>query len=205
MKGNQVGARSPTSRWATTGCTTGGIAASPNAGIVAEGTTSGERMHKARHSAGQRLLDHTGNLKAVQQLLGHESIATTGDIYVDWDENALPPENAEAEASVIGAVLLAPTALAAGHPGGAPQARPLLPRTPPPDLARRAPGRRRRRPDRPAHRVRAAPRRRRAREAGGQAYVYSLPNLVPSASHVRRYARIVYDKAVWRERSTRAA
>ena len=28
-------------------------------------------MHKARHSAGQRVLDHTGNLKAVQKLLGH--------------------------------------------------------------------------------------------------------------------------------------
>lgn len=60
-----------------------------NAGIVPEGVESGERMHKARHSAGQRLLDHTGNLKAVQQLLGHESIATTGDIYVGWDEVAL--------------------------------------------------------------------------------------------------------------------
>lgn len=60
-----------------------------NAGIVAKGTTSGEHMHKARHSAGQRLLDHTGNLKAVQQLLGHSSIATTGDIYVGWDEEQL--------------------------------------------------------------------------------------------------------------------
>ncbi len=60
-----------------------------DAGIVPEGVTSGERMHKARHSAGQRLLDHTGNLKAVQQLLGHESIATTGDIYVGWDEEQL--------------------------------------------------------------------------------------------------------------------
>jgi integrase/recombinase XerC len=59
------------------------------AGVVAEGTTSGERMHKARHSAGQRLLDTTGNLKAVQRLLGHESIQTTGDIYVDWDEEQL--------------------------------------------------------------------------------------------------------------------
>ena len=55
------------------------------AGIVAEGVTSGERMHKARHTAGQRLLDATGNLKAVQKLLGHESIQTTGDIYTDWD------------------------------------------------------------------------------------------------------------------------
>jgi integrase len=59
------------------------------AGVVAEGQTSGERMHKARHTAGQRLLDHTGNLKAVQQLLGHQSIATTGDIYVGWDEQQL--------------------------------------------------------------------------------------------------------------------
>ena len=33
------------------------------AGVVEEGTTSGERMHKARHTAGQRVLDVTGNLK----------------------------------------------------------------------------------------------------------------------------------------------
>ena len=32
-----------------------------------------------------RVLDKTGNLKAVQKLLGHESIQTTGDIYTDWD------------------------------------------------------------------------------------------------------------------------
>jgi integrase len=55
------------------------------AGIVAEGTTRGERMHKARHTAGQRVLDKTGNLKAVQKLLGHASIQTTADIYTDWD------------------------------------------------------------------------------------------------------------------------
>jgi integrase len=53
--------------------------------IVPTGVTSGERMHKARHTAGQRVLDVTGNLKAVQKLLGHESIQTTGDIYTDWD------------------------------------------------------------------------------------------------------------------------
>lgn len=56
-----------------------------SAGLVPEGTTSGERMHKARHTAGQRVLDHTGNLKAVQKLLGHSSIQTTGDVYADWD------------------------------------------------------------------------------------------------------------------------
>ena len=44
---------------------------------------SGEKMHKARHSAGQRVLDATGNLKATQKLLGHSSIQTTGDIYAD--------------------------------------------------------------------------------------------------------------------------
>ena len=59
------------------------------AGIVALGTTSGERMHKARHTAGQRVLDATGNLKAVQKLLGHASIQTTGDVYADWDVDQL--------------------------------------------------------------------------------------------------------------------
>lgn len=60
------------------------------AGIVPEGTSSGERMHKARHTAGQRVLDATGgNLKAVQKLLGHSSIQSTGDIYADWDIDQL--------------------------------------------------------------------------------------------------------------------
>ena len=59
------------------------------AGIVPEGTTSGERMHKARHTAGQRVLDRTGNLKAAQALLGHASISTTADIYTDWDIDQL--------------------------------------------------------------------------------------------------------------------
>lgn len=59
------------------------------AGIVPPGTTSGENIHKARHTAGQRVLDATGNLKAVQKLLGHSSIQTTGDIYADWDIDAL--------------------------------------------------------------------------------------------------------------------
>jgi site-specific recombinase XerC len=46
-------------------------------------------MHKARYTAGQRVLDGTGNLKAVQRLLGHSDIATTGNIYVDWDVDQL--------------------------------------------------------------------------------------------------------------------
>lgn len=59
------------------------------AGIVAAGTTKGERMHKARHSAGQAVLDSSGNLKAVQKLLHHRSLTTTADIYVDWDVDQL--------------------------------------------------------------------------------------------------------------------
>ena len=35
------------------------------------------------------MLDATGNLKAVQKLLGHASIQTTGDIYTDWDVDQL--------------------------------------------------------------------------------------------------------------------
>ena len=53
-------------------------------------------MHKARHTAGQRVLDATGNLKAVQKLLGHESIQTTGDIYTDWDVEQLAESLLEA-------------------------------------------------------------------------------------------------------------
>jgi site-specific recombinase XerC len=55
------------------------------AGVVPAGTTKGEKMHKARHTAGQAVLDKTGNLKAVQKLLGHASIQTTADVYTDWD------------------------------------------------------------------------------------------------------------------------
>jgi integrase len=55
------------------------------AGVVDRGQTSGKRMHMARHTAGQAVLDATGNLKAVQKLLGHSSITTTADIYTDWD------------------------------------------------------------------------------------------------------------------------
>jgi len=52
-------------------------------------------MHTARHTAGQRVLDRTGNLKAVQKLLGHASIQTTGDVYADWDIDALAKTMAE--------------------------------------------------------------------------------------------------------------
>lgn len=56
-----------------------------DAGVVPTGETAGKRMHAARHTAGQRILDRTGDLKLVQQFLGHASIQTTADVYVDYD------------------------------------------------------------------------------------------------------------------------
>lgn len=53
------------------------------AAIVAPGVTHGQRMHKARHTAAQRVLDIGGNLKEAQELLGHASSATT-DAYTGW-------------------------------------------------------------------------------------------------------------------------
>jgi site-specific recombinase XerC len=69
------------------------------AGIVPEGTTSGEKMQRARHTAGQRVLDSTGNLKAVQKLLGQSSIQTMGDVYADWDIDQLRATMAQVLAS----------------------------------------------------------------------------------------------------------
>jgi site-specific recombinase XerC len=59
------------------------------AGLVATGQTSGAKMHRTRYTAGQRVLDATGNLKAVQALLGHASISTTADTYTNWDVQQL--------------------------------------------------------------------------------------------------------------------
>lgn len=53
------------------------------AGIVAKGQTSGRRMHSARHTAIQRVLDKTQNMRAAQQLAGHSNIGTT-EVYTDW-------------------------------------------------------------------------------------------------------------------------
>ena len=68
------------------------------AGVVPAGQTSGEKMHKARHTAGQRWLDAGENPKAVQRLLGHADISTTLDVYTDWDSNQL----AESARRVLG-------------------------------------------------------------------------------------------------------
>lgn len=63
--------------------------------VVAEGVTSGERMHKARHTSGQALLDQTGNIKAVQKLLMHENASTTLNVYTDWDLGQLADDLAD--------------------------------------------------------------------------------------------------------------
>ena len=63
------------------------------AGITAEGQRRGQRMHKARHSAGQALLETTHDIKAVQKLLGHSSPTTTLSTYVDYDEYAMADMN----------------------------------------------------------------------------------------------------------------
>ena len=46
-------------------------------------------MHEARPTAGQRVLERTGNVKAAQKRLGHASIQTTGDTYTVWDVDQL--------------------------------------------------------------------------------------------------------------------
>lgn len=58
------------------------------AGVVEPGTTSGTRMHSARHTSAQRVLERTGNIKDAQALLGHTSSATT-DRYVGWSDSNL--------------------------------------------------------------------------------------------------------------------
>jgi integrase len=52
------------------------------AGVVAEGTTSGKKMHGARYTAGTEFYLATGDIYATQQLLGHADVSTTANIYV---------------------------------------------------------------------------------------------------------------------------
>lgn len=59
------------------------------AGVVAPGTSAGHRMHDARHTAIQRVLDRTQNLKAAAKLAGHASTAVTDAVYTDWSLDQL--------------------------------------------------------------------------------------------------------------------
>jgi integrase len=58
-------------------------------GLAAEGQRSGQKMHKARHSSGQALLEEFHDIKLVQKHLGHASPTTTLETYVDYDDFAL--------------------------------------------------------------------------------------------------------------------
>lgn len=59
------------------------------AGIVAEGVTSGKKMHTARYTAGTNFYRETKDSKATQRLLGHEDYSTTMNIYVNPSEDSL--------------------------------------------------------------------------------------------------------------------
>ena len=56
------------------------------AGIAQPGQTSGQKMHKARHSSGQALLEEFHDIKLVQKHLNHSSPTTTLQSYVDYDD-----------------------------------------------------------------------------------------------------------------------
>jgi integrase len=47
------------------------------AGVVDKGATAGRRAHWARHTAIQRIVDKTGNIRLAQDVAGHSSIAVT--------------------------------------------------------------------------------------------------------------------------------
>ena len=59
------------------------------AGLATPGQRSGQKMHKARHSSGQALLEEFHDIKLVQKHLGHASPTTTLETYVDYDDFAL--------------------------------------------------------------------------------------------------------------------
>lgn len=50
--------------------------------MVAEGVTSGRKMHGTRYTAGTEFYLATGDIYATQQLLGHADVSTTASIYV---------------------------------------------------------------------------------------------------------------------------
>lgn len=87
------------------------------ADIVPQGVSRGHGMGKARHTAGQQLLDRTGNLKAVQALLCHASIRATERMYPDWDIDDLAKTLAQLAATDDGlAGGESPASLAPGPP-----------------------------------------------------------------------------------------
>ena len=65
------------------------------AGVVEPGQTKGMKMHAARYTAGTEFYLATGDIRATQQLLGHEDIGTTANIYVQPNEASLARKLAE--------------------------------------------------------------------------------------------------------------
>ena len=53
------------------------------------------KMHAARYTAGTEFYLATGDIRATQQLLGHEDIGTTANIYVQPNEASLERKLAE--------------------------------------------------------------------------------------------------------------
>lgn len=66
------------------------------AGIVDEGVTPVSGCTRPVTPPASACSTPPGNLKAVQKLLGHASIQTTGDIYNDWDDEQLAQSLLEA-------------------------------------------------------------------------------------------------------------
>ena len=64
-------------------------------GAVDPGQTKGMKMHAARYTAGTEFYLATGDIRATQQLLGHEDIGTTANIYVQPNEASLERKLAE--------------------------------------------------------------------------------------------------------------
>jgi integrase len=67
----------------------GGIAASTGPGSFPKASRRASGCTRPGIRPGNASSTRPGNLKAVQKLLGHESIQTRGDIYTDWDAEQL--------------------------------------------------------------------------------------------------------------------
>jgi integrase len=61
------------------------------------GGCPGHRLHLFRHTAGSLLEKKTGDIKRVQEQLGHADIGTTADIYTDIDLETVRQNAADLE------------------------------------------------------------------------------------------------------------
>jgi integrase len=70
------------------GADNGHLSAAYVSKLISRGLPSGVTAHMLRHRYGTRALRATGNLRAVQELLGHASVATT-QVYTRVDDDML--------------------------------------------------------------------------------------------------------------------